>query len=106
MPQHAAVSEELRFAEQAARGWRDVGVVSGVTAAILAQPARMVLRVQLLQPLARDVRVDRRRRDVGVAEQQLHDAQVGAVIEQMRRERMAQHVRRQATRRECRRARA
>src|SRR5689334_213880 len=55
----------------------------------------MMHGVELLQPLARDVRVDRRRRDVGVAEQQLHDAQIRAVIEQMRRERVAQHVRRQ-----------
>ena len=60
-----------------------------------ASSARMVLRVQLLQPLARDVRVDRRRRDVGVTEQQLHDAQVGAVVEQVRGERVPQHVRRQ-----------
>ena len=59
----------------------------------------MVPRVQRLQALPRDVRVDRRRRDVGVAEQQLHDAQVRAVIEQMRRERVPQHVRRQARRR-------
>jgi hypothetical protein len=43
----------------------------------------MVPRVQLLQPLARDVGVDRRRRDVGVAEQHLHGAQVGAVVEQV-----------------------
>ena len=68
----------------------------------LRSAARMVLRVQLLQPLARDVRVDRRRRDVGVAEQQLHDAQIRAVVQEMRRERVAQHVRRQARRRECR----
>ena len=53
-----------------------------------------MLRVQLLQPLARDVRVDLRGRDVGMAEQQLHDAQIGAVVEEVRRERVAQHVRR------------
>ena len=64
-------------------------------------PARMMLRVQPLQPLARHVRVDRRRRDVGVAEQQLHDAQVGAMIQQMRRERVPQHVRRQRRRRDA-----
>ena len=52
----------------------------------------MMLRVQLLQPLAGDVRVDLRRRDVRMAEQQLHHAQVRAVIEQMRREGMAQGV--------------
>ena len=59
----------------------------------------MVLRVQFLQPLARDVRVDRRRRDVGVAEQELHDTQIGAMVEEMRREGMAQHVRGEACRR-------
>ncbi len=57
--------------------------------------AWMMRRVQLLQPLARDVRVDRRRRDVGVPEQQLHDAKIGAVVQQMRCERMAQYMGRQ-----------
>jgi hypothetical protein len=52
--------------------------------------------MQLLQPLARDVGVDLRGRDVGVAEQQLHHAQVGAVVEQVRGEGVAQHVRRDA----------
>lgn len=37
----------------------------------------MMLRVQLLQPFARDVGIDRRRRDIGMPEQQLHDAHVG-----------------------------
>ena len=44
----------------------------------------------------RDVRVDLRRADVGVAEERLHDAQVGAAAEQVRRERVAQRVRRDA----------
>jgi hypothetical protein len=33
----------------------------------------MVSRVQLLQALARDMRIDRRRRDVRVPKQELHD---------------------------------
>ena len=59
----------------------------------------MVARVQLLQPLARDVRVDRRRRDVGVAEQELHDAEVRTMVQEMRRECVTKHVRRKARRR-------
>jgi hypothetical protein len=54
--------------------------------------------MQLLQPFAGDVGVDLRRRNVGVAEQQLHDAQVGAVVEQVRGEGVAQHVRREPRR--------
>ena len=52
--------------------------------------------VQLLQPLARDVGIDRRGRDVGVTEQKLDDAQIGAVIEKVRRESVAQRMWRQA----------
>ncbi len=44
------------------------------------------------------VRVDLGRADVGVAEHLLHDAQVRAALEQVRRERVAQHVRRQLVR--------
>ena len=54
----------------------------------------MVLRVQLLQPLARHVRVDLRGRDVRVPSSSLHHAQVGAVVQQMRGESVAQRVRR------------
>ena len=61
----------------------------------------MVLRVELLQPLARDVRVDRGRRDVGMPEQQLHDAQVRAVVEEVRGEGVAQDVRRDRRRRDA-----
>src|SRR5258708_525208 len=53
-------------------------------------------RVQLFQPFASDMRIDGRRRDVGVPEQQLHDAKIRPVIEQVRREGMPQGVRRQA----------
>jgi hypothetical protein len=55
--------------------------------------ARVMSGVQLFQALARDVRVDLRRRDVGMSEKQLHHPQVGAVIDEMRRERVAQGVR-------------
>ena len=44
-------------------------------------------------PLLEDVRVDLRRRDVGVAEQRLKHAQIGAAREQMRGKGMAQDVR-------------
>jgi hypothetical protein len=46
----------------------------------------MVPAVELFHALASDVRVDLRRRYVAVAKQQLHDAQVRAVVEQVRRE--------------------
>ena len=50
--------------------------------------------VDLAQVIARDVRVNLRRRDVGVAEQQLHFPQPGAAIEHVGGEGMAQRVRR------------
>ncbi len=56
-------------------------------------PAGVVAGVELLQALAGHVRVDRRRGDVGVPEQQLHHAQISAVIEKMRGESVAQRVR-------------
>src|SRR5690349_2386901 len=55
---------------------------------------RMKLLIHALQPRPRDVRVDLRRGDVGVAEHHLHAAQVGAVLEQVRGEGMPQYVRR------------
>jgi hypothetical protein len=58
----------------------------------------MVPRMQLPQPLARHVGVDGGRRDVGVAQQHLHRAQVGAVVQQVGREGVAQRVRRQRRR--------
>src|SRR5439155_8101683 len=57
---------------------------------------RMVPPVHLPQPARRHVRVDLRRPDVRVPEQRLHDAEVGAPGEEMRRERVAQRVRRDA----------
>ena len=69
------------------------GVKHGHARVALDSAARVMLGVQPLQPLARDVGVDRRRRDVGMAEQHLHRAQVGAVVQQVRREGVAQRVR-------------
>ena len=46
-----------------------------------------------LHALVEHVGVDLRGGDVGVAEQLLHDAQVGAVLQQVAREGVAQHVR-------------
>src|SRR4029077_21126702 len=47
---------------------------------------RVMLGVQLLEPLARHVRVDLCGRKIAVPEQHLHHAQVRAVIEQVRGE--------------------
>src|ERR1044071_3666693 len=55
----------------------------------------MVSGVQRLQALARDVRVDLRGGDVGMPEKELHDAQISAVIDEVRGKGMAQHVRRE-----------
>ena len=46
------------------------------------------------EAFAGDVGVHFGRRDAGVAEQFLNDPQVGAVLEQVRRETVPQHVRR------------
>src|SRR6185437_2544049 len=58
-------------------------------------PARVMLRVQLFHTLARDVRIDLCRRQIAVAEQHLHHAQIRAVVQQMRGECVAQRVRRE-----------
>ena len=54
---------------------------------------RMMLVDQLLQPVVQHVRIDLRGGDVGVAEQRLHDAKIGAAGEQMRGESVPQHMR-------------
>src|SRR5271165_2468603 len=53
----------------------------------------MVLPVYGLQPAQRQMRVDLRSRDIRVAEQRLHGAQVGAMLDHVRRAAMPQHVR-------------
>lgn len=53
----------------------------------------MMLLMQLFQPLARHVGVNLRRGKVRVTEEHLHDPQVSAMIQQVRRERVSQDVR-------------
>src|SRR6516164_2452385 len=55
----------------------------------------MMRGVQLLEPLARHVCVDLRGGKIAVAKQHLHDAQVRAVIQQVRGEGVPQSVRRE-----------
>src|SRR5574341_822721 len=55
----------------------------------------MVLCVQGFQPLAGDMGVDLRGGNVGVAEQKLHHAQAGAVVDEMRGKSVAHDVRRE-----------
>src|SRR5262245_49175127 len=54
--------------------------------------------VDRAQPRVEDVCVDLRRRQIGVAEHQLNRAEVGAALEQVRREGVAQDVRTQRPR--------
>ena len=56
---------------------------------------RVMVGMQLLEALARDMGVDLRGGDVGVSKQELDHAQVGAMVEQMGGEGVAQGVRRQ-----------
>ena len=51
--------------------------------------------VQILQSFAGNVGVNLRCRKVAVPQQQLNDAQIRAAVQQMRRERVAQAMRRQ-----------
>ena len=59
-----------------------------------ADRARVELAVHRAHGGRRQMRVDLRRRDVGVAQHRLHRAQVGAALEEMAREGMPQGVRR------------
>ncbi len=47
---------------------------------------------QAFQPILKDMRVDLRGRNVGMAEQGLHHAEVGAVLQEMAGKGVAQHV--------------
>ena len=58
----------------------------------------MMLLDQTPEPLLDDMGVDLRRRDVGMAEQLLHGAQIGAALEQMAGEGVTEHMRRDARR--------
>jgi hypothetical protein len=53
----------------------------------------MMATMDLAQPARRHVRVDLRRRNVGVAEERLDDSEVRSAAEQVRGERMPEHVR-------------
>jgi hypothetical protein len=53
----------------------------------------MKLPMHSFKPLLIDMRIDLRRRNIGVAEHLLNNPQIGAVSEQMRRETMAEKVR-------------
>ena len=46
-----------------------------------------------LEPFLEDMGVDLRGRDIGMAEQCLHDAQIGAVLQQMARKGVPQNMR-------------
>ena len=59
---------------------------------------RVVLLDKPPQPLLDDMGVDLRGRDVGVAEELLHRAQIRAVLQEMAGEGMTEHVRRDARR--------
>src|SRR5260370_39421865 len=54
---------------------------------------RLMFCVHALQSVQRDVGIDLRRRNVGVAENRLHGAQVGAVFYHASGATVAQHVR-------------
>ncbi len=60
----------------------------------LASAARMVLRMQRFQALARHMGIDLRGGNIGVAKQHLNHAQVCAVVQQVGRESVSHHVRR------------
>ncbi len=61
---------------------------------------RMKVLHHALQSLFENMRIDLRCRDVGVAEKRLHDAQIGAGLQQMTRERVPQHMRTDGFRRQ------
>ncbi len=53
----------------------------------------MMLRMNMLQSLTRDMRVDLRSRNIRMPQQQLHHAEIRTVVQQMRGERMPKRVR-------------
>ena len=73
--------------------------VTGRTARRTAPRARMRVAIGAAQRGIGEVGVDLRRLQVRVAEQLLHHAQVGAALEQVRRERVTQRVRARSARR-------
>jgi hypothetical protein len=61
----------------------------------------MMLRVYALQAIERDVRINLRGRNVGVAEDRLDCAQVGSVLHHVRSAGVAKHVRTGVASRRC-----
>src|SRR5205814_9991563 len=59
-------------------------------AVVVASRPRMGLVIHLLQPLHRRMSIHLRGAERGVAQELLHGPQIGAGVEQMRRERVAQ----------------
>ena len=88
-------TRETRNAPETMRPARARPAVRGHGAGVATRP-RVRLPIGGLEPAGRDVGVDLGRREVLVAEQLLDDAQVRAAVEQVRRERVAQRVRRDA----------
>src|SRR6202011_2639457 len=62
--------------------------------AVNKSPSRVMLAVQLFQALTSHVGIDLCRGQITVTQEHLHDAQVSAVIEQMRGKRVPQSMRR------------
>ena len=60
---------------------------------ILRLRSGMMLCIHALQPVERYMRINLRGRNVGMAEDRLHRAQIGAILDHMSRTGMAQHVR-------------
>src|SRR5207253_11421291 len=67
-------------------------------AVVVASRPRMGLVVHLLQPFHRRMSIHLRGAERGVAQQLLNGPQIGAGVEQMRRERVAQRVHMQVSR--------
>ncbi len=53
----------------------------------------MMFRIHTFQPVERYVRINLRRRNVGVAEDGLHGSQIGAILDHVGRAGVTQHVR-------------
>jgi hypothetical protein len=53
----------------------------------------MVRRMNFLEPLTRNMRINLRRRDIRMTKEQLHHAQIGTMVDQVGRERVPQGMR-------------
>jgi len=61
----------------------------------------MQIADQAFEPVFQHVSIDLRRRDIGMAEQRLHDPEIGAVVQQVAGEGVTQHVRADLFRRDA-----